>query len=382
MKEVFAGAENIISSLGFTCEENIQAILGGRSGIAYDVKHEYSPESLPLALIDRQRFGSLSAGFDKTYTSLEKMFILSVKDSLTSCGVDASAPDTLFLITTTKGNIELLDPAQKAAYGKDDIYLHGMAAKITRFFNNPNQAVVVSNACVSGVLGILYGQRLIGSGRYRNIIVSGGDLLSEFIVSGFLSFQSLSPEACRPFDRSRNGLSLGEGCGTIVLSEDHGVFIEGEPIRVTGGAGSNDANHISGPSRTGEGLYLAIRHALRISGMDADAIDSISAHGTATLYNDEMESKAFCAAGMENTPLNSYKAYIGHTLGAAGVIEAAISLQSMKRNLLFRSMGYIDHGVTGNINVIRHTREKQIKTCLKTGSGFGGSNAAVIFQKM
>jgi 3-oxoacyl-[acyl-carrier-protein] synthase-1 len=382
MKEVFAGAENIISSLGFTCEENICAILEGRPGIAPDVKHEYSPESLPLALVERQRFGELSGGLNRKYTRLEKMFILSVKDSLARCGVDASAPDTLFLITTTKGNIELLDPAQKAAYGKDNIYLHGMAAKITRFFGNPNQAVVVSNACVSGVLGLIYGQRLISSGRYRNIIVSGGDLLSEFIVSGFLSFQSLSPDACRPFDRSRNGLSLGEGCGTIVLSEDPGIFAEGEPVRLAGGAGSNDANHISGPSRTGEGLYLAIRHALRISGMDAKAIDSISAHGTATLYNDEMESKAFCAAGMENIPLNSYKGYIGHTLGAAGVIEAAICLQSMKRNLLFRSLGYHDHGVTGNIQVIRQTQEMPVNTCLKTGSGFGGSNAALIFQKM
>ncbi|MEN8225154.1 MAG: beta-ketoacyl synthase, partial [Bacteroidota bacterium] len=148
-----------------------------------------------------------------------------------------------------------------------------------------------------------------------------------------------------------------------------------------GGAGSNDANHISGPSRTGEGLQIAIRHSLEFSGVSTDVIDSISAHGTATDHNDEMEAKAFNSAGLATVPINSFKGYIGHTLGGAGIIESAISLQSMKKNILFRSAGYHEKGVSKEINVINKTENKEINTCLKTASGFGGSNAAVVFQK-
>ena len=121
---------------------------------------------------------------------------------------------------------------------------------------------------------------------------------------------------------------------------------------------------------------------MKLTGTRPENIDTISAHGTATDYNDEMEAKAFSAAGLEQAPLNSYKGYIGHTLGAAGVIEAAISLQSMRMNMLFRSAGYEDHGVSKNLNVIRESHEQEITTCLKTASGFGGSNAAVIFRKI
>jgi 3-oxoacyl-[acyl-carrier-protein] synthase-1 len=256
-----------------------------------------------------------------------------------------------------------------------------MAKVIAGHFSNPNTPMIVSNACISGVLGIVYAQRLIEAGKFKHVVVSGGDLMSEFIVSGFQSFQSLSMQACKPFDRDRDGLTLGEGCGTIILSSEKASFHGSDPIKVLAGAGSNDANHISGPSRTGEGLFLAIDHAMKSSGLTASQIDTISAHGTATDYNDEMESKAFSSAGLEEVPLNSYKGYIGHTLGAAGVIEAAISLQSMKKNTLFRSAGYTHHGVSKNINLIEKTEKKEVNSCLKTASGFGGSNAVVIFQK-
>ncbi len=382
MKSVFAGAENIISPLGLTVDENISNILKGNSGIAIDDSGIYSPLPLPLSRID---YGLLTDRFHKIlkqdpYTQMERMFILSIAEALDHVDLDVSSHDTLFIITTTKGNIDLLDHAQQEKFGKRRVFLHEMAKMISGHFKNPNPALIVSNACISGVLGIVYGERLIRSGRYKNIVVSGGDLMSEFIVSGFQSFQSLSEKACKPFDKSRDGLSLGEGCGTIILTSESSKFHE-TPMKVLGGAGSNDANHISGPSRTGEGLFLAIKHAMHLADIAHTEIESISAHGTATDYNDEMEAKAFSRAGLEAVPMNSYKAYFGHTLGAAGVIEAATSLQSMKRNMLFRSAGYEEHGVSTNINIIRKHEEKEISNCLKTASGFGGSNAAVVFQK-
>jgi 3-oxoacyl-[acyl-carrier-protein] synthase-1 len=380
MTEVFAGAENIISSLGFTSDENIENIIRGKSGIVLDDSGIYSPSMLPLSKVDHEHLESIHP-LSADLTRMERMFITSILDAGKRADVDLSSPDTLFILTTTKGNIDLLDPVLQARFGKDRIHLHSMAKVITAYFNNPNKAIIVSNACISGVLGIIYGERLIRAGKYKHVVVSGGDLMSEFIVSGFQSFQSLSEQACKPFDRDRTGLTLGEGSATLILSSLQEIFNE-TPVKVLGGAGSNDANHISGPSRTGEGLLVAIHQAMKLSGLKPEDIDTISAHGTATDYNDEMEAKAFSRAGLEEVPLNSYKAYIGHTLGAAGVIEAAISLQSMKRNMLFRSAGYDHHGVSKDINVIKENIETEVSTCLKTGSGFGGSNAAVIFQKM
>ena len=377
MVDVFAGAENILSSLGFTIEENIDNLLIGNSGIEIDRSMEYAPLDLPLSRIDH----ALIKGDPEKYTLMERMFIQSIEESLRESTVDASSADTLFIFTTTKGNIELLDPKIGEKFQKERIHLHEMATVISGYFQNPNTPLVVSNACISGVLGIVYAERLIRSGKYKHVLVCGGDLMTEFVVSGFLSFQSLSERACKPFDKARDGLTLGEGCGTILLSSEPDVF-KSEPVNVIGGAGSNDANHISGPSRTGEGLFIAVTQAMKQSGLKADDIDFISAHGTATDYNDEMEARAFGRAGLEKVPVNSFKGYIGHTLGAAGVIESAICLQSMRRNMLFRSAGYDEHGVSVDINVIRENHNSEIRSCLKTGSGFGGSNAAVIFQKL
>lgn len=382
---VYAGAENIITSLGFNSGENIERILAGDSGIAIDRSGRYSPEPLPLSHIDHERaeslFKEICPASKGPFTPLEKLFILSITHALRQSRIDISSAETGIIFSSTKGNIDLLQPEKEHTFGRERIYLHEMARTISACFGNPNTPIVLSNACVSGVLALVYAERLIRAGKYKNMVVSGGDLMSEFIVSGFQSFQSLSSKACKPFDKERDGLNIGEGCGTLILSSAQDAFND-QAVKVLGGAGSNDANHISGPSRTGEGLYQAIRQTMKISGLKAGELDSISAHGTATNYNDEMEAKAFSRCGMEAIPLNSYKGYIGHTLGAAGVIESALSLQSMKRNMLFRSAGYTTHGVSTEQNIIREHEEKEITNCLKTGSGFGGSNAAILFQKI
>jgi len=148
-------------------------------------------------------------------------------------------------------------------------------------------------------------------------------------------------------------------------------------VSVGEGAVTNDANHISGPSRTGEGLYLAIRETLQ----GHDEVDMISAHGTATLYNDEMESLALKGAGLQNIPVHSLKGFLGHTLGAAGVLESALAVAAMKRNCQIPTLGYRDHGVTGNISVTTSPDRTEINNLLKVASGFGGCNAAIRFTK-
>ncbi|MBU0763731.1 MAG: beta-ketoacyl synthase, partial [Bacteroidetes bacterium] len=244
-----------------------------------------------------------------------------------------------------------------------------------------NKPIVVSNACISGVVAIIIASRLLREGRFQNVIVTGADILSEFVVSGFQSFKAISPEPCKPFDARRDGMSIGEGCGTIVLTLDQQYIPDEHRILVTGCSGSNDANHISGPSMTGEGLYTAIRNALDEADLLPVDIDFISAHGTATPYNDEMEAKALTMARLNNKPVNSLKGYFGHTLGAAGILESVAAIHSMKENLLIKTLGYSEHGVSCELNVVKELIGCEINRCIKTASGFGGCNAAILFEK-
>lgn len=205
-------------------------------------------------------------------------------------------------------------------------------------------------------------------------------MITRFVLSGFQSFQAVSAAPCKPFDAARNGVTLGEGAATIVLSIEPPVNAAAH-IRVTGGAVSNDANHISGPSRTGQELFQAMQRTMHEAGVTTADIDFISAHGTATLYNDEMESKAITLAGLQEVPVNSLKGYYGHTLGAAGLIESVISVHSLLQNLVIPTKGFSEPGTTKSLNVCSTLQPGFLKTCLKTASGFGGCNAAVLFNK-
>ena len=149
-------------------------------------------------------------------------------------------------------------------------------------------------------------------------------------------------------------------------------------MQIVSGASANDANHISGPSRTGDGLFQAVTKTLKDQNIKPDVI---SAHGTATPYNDEMESIAFERAGLTNVPVNSLKGYYGHTLGAAGVLETVMTLEAAAHNKFIRSAGFSEHGVSGKIQIAREHQTENIKTILKTASGFGGCNGAALFVK-
>ena len=327
-----------------------------------------------ISAIDNERLQQASEKLKivEPYTRLEQLLILSITDALKGCNIDVSKANTAFVISSTKGNINLIQQPNPSA----ELHLRKTGRRIQQYFKNPNTPVLVCNACISGVMAAIVGARLIRMGKYEHVVVVGSDILSEFILSGFYALKAVSEVPCRPFDKDRTGISLGEGCATLVLSAHPQSASD---IQILGGSISNDANHISGPSRTGSGLQQAIRSALTTSGNPE--VDFISAHGTATLYNDEMEAKAFNAVGLNEVPLNSFKGYWGHTLGAAGVLEIVASCASMRNNTLIQSAGYANSGVSLPLNIIEARESADIQTCLKTSSGFGGCNGAVVLQK-
>ena len=381
---IYFRSSNIISSLGFDTKETFNSMLRGDIGISSINNKKYYPEVFPASMIDEvkleKEFEIVATKYANTkkYTKLEKMIIVSVYDALSKTDVDIKSKHTAIILSTTKGNIELLS-GDNNSFDYNRVLLWRLGEIIQDFFNNPNNAIVISNACISGVLAINSAAMYIEAGMYDNIVVTGGDIVSRFVVSGFMSFMSLSPTACKPFDVNRDGLSLGEAAGTVVLSKFKNN--NQQNIVFKGGATANDANHISGPSRTAEGSFVAIGKALAEADMSSSHIDHISAHGTATSYNDEMESIAIERQNLLHASVNTIKGYLGHTLGAAGIIETAILLEEMNRNIILKTAGFEKSGVSQPINIVNKTNNKEITCCLKLASGFGGSNAAMIISK-
>jgi 3-oxoacyl-[acyl-carrier-protein] synthase I len=380
VSDVFIASDNIITSLGFTTIENARNMLAGNTGIRLTEDKHIAPYPFYASLIDSSQLHSGFSLIDNPdhFSRFEQMSVCSIKDALSGTEIDCADPDTLFILSTTKGNIDLLESENKDRYGQERIYLWSTARLIQRFFNFRNEPVVISNACISGVQAIITGAHLIRAGIYDTVIINGTDIVSEFVLSGFNSFKSLSTGPCRPFDKTRDGLSLGEGSGTIILTSKPSLSKSKEKMLVGEGFTTNDANHISGPSRTGEGLFLAINSLLKRASAE---IDFISAHGTATLYNDEMEAIAITRAGLQSVPVNSFKGYWGHTLGAAGIIESVMSVYSLRNNVLINTLGYHEMGLTNPLAIIDGVTRKEITNCLKIASGFGGCNAAILFCK-
>jgi len=376
MQDIFIISDNILSPIGATTAENFEQLKKKVSGIK-----KYNNTLLSDAPFSASLF-SEKINFIKnsrqSYTRFEQLLIASIEEALNKSNVNAADKKTVLIISTTKGNISLLETEAITRDLEKRISLSASAKLIAECFGFINKPVIISNACVSGIVAILTGMRLIQSGQYENAVVAGADVISKFVLSGFQAFQATSAEPCKPFDVNRNGITLGEGAATVILSSNQK---RSQHIKVLAGAVSNDSNHISAPSRTGEELSYSITKTLNDAHLSAKDIDFISAHGTATIYNDEMEAKAITLANLQDTPANSLKGYYGHTLGAAGLIESIISIHSLKENIVIPSLGFEEIGVTNPINICTDLLRGNFKNCLKTASGFGGCNAAVVFGK-
>jgi 3-oxoacyl-[acyl-carrier-protein] synthase I len=371
MKEVYVVSDAIVSPLGLSTEANFAQLKNKVTAITLHPDNNLSPTPFWAALMSRDVLDSTFPQEKDSFTHFEKLCICSITKALEQSKLDVKNKSTLLVLSTTKGNVDLL---LNSAFKPSRVYLSESAKVIQHFFGMHHTPLLVSNACTSGVVAINLAWRLLQQNEYETIIVCGADSVSEFTISGFEAFKALSPNPCKPFDANRDGTSLGEGAGCMILSTKNK-----QGIKVLQGFSSNDANHISGPSRDGAGLFIAVNKTLKAN--QNPTLDYISAHGTGTLYNDEMESKAFNLSGLGAVPVNSYKGYFGHTFGAAGIIESAITLESMRQNYLLSSLGYTTKSESVNLTIIEESHSSHLSTCLKTASGFGGCNAAVLFQK-
>lgn len=376
-KEIYITQTNCITPLGFDVQSNIEAIVRGDSGIQLHENISLMPNAFYASIINDEKINSaftrISA--DTKYSRLEKMMILALEPIIRNSGVELNSK-TAFILSTTKGNVTALKNDSEESF--NNAHLDVLAKNISDFFGFTTQPIVVSNACVSGILAVSIAKRMIQSELYNNIFIVAGDEVSEFVLSGFNAFQAMSDLPCKPYSKNRTGVSLGEATSAVLISAEAG----NAKIKVIGDSSINDANHISGPSRTGEGLFKSIQNAMKEAKIKSDQIDYISAHGTATPFNDEMEAIAINRLGLQNAPINSLKGFYGHTLGASGLLETVIAIESANKNILFESKGFDEIGVSESINVIQKNEKATIEYFLKTASGFGGCNTAVIFEKV
>lgn len=363
--KIYVGAGSVVTPLGDSVESNFTSLLEGKTGV------RLVPDVLPGHSI-------MASAFDRDFKDINffhQLIQKTLTSTLNELNLSEAKGNWLVVFCTTKGNVDagLFDKSEWASPLATERWIRD-------FLPFHSDSKTISLACVSGLAGVIYASDRITLGEYDHAIVVGADLVSRFTASGFMSFQALSDEVCLPFDSRRKGLNLGEGAAAVVLSSKKEIF-HSETIRYMGGSTCNDANHISGPSRTGEGLYLSIKRTLEATQSNPSQIDFISAHGTATRYNDDMESIAFGRWGWENVPLHSLKGNYGHSLGASSLIELVMSIHSLKKDTILPTYGFQLPGTVEELNVSSIPRKEKLHTFLKTASGFGGVNASAIFTE-
>lgn len=394
----------MITPLGEGVGKNFSAILRGESGVTGTTDPRITQSVLTAGIIPEEVYVNVRERLGARAKSLTRTEILTcgcLKSLIQSLPQELQTAlgngRTGIVVATAKGNISALEGRCGSGpfipEDDDKVLFSSMARCISEFSGVRESDIrIISNACISGVSAIVAARRMLLVGDYDMVIVVGADTQNRFITSGFASFKSLSPELCRPYDESRCGLNLGEAAGAMALTSMPVMWscgLDGESgyVTIDGGAVSDDANHISGPSRTGDGLFFSMRNAMKEAGVNAAGIDLLQMHGTATAYNDEMESKAACLVGVQDVPVQSLKPYFGHTMGASGVIETIIAAAEIQEGIIAGTKGYEKSGVRLNVsasnrvitrNLVMSSPAGKINRCLKTASGFGGTNAAVL----
>ncbi len=389
-------ADNITSPLGQTTAENVESVLSDATGLRrYDrlwglptpfVASLFSERQREMieskaASIENRADAGTEAAQRKTeaapLTFFEAVATASVAQALESLApADAErvrTARTAFILSTTKGNVEQL------ADGGEMTLPSESAARIASCFDGKMgkevQCVVVCNACISGLSALILADRLLASGEAEVAVVCGVDVQSDFIVAGFQSLKALSDAPCRPFDIERLGLNLGEAAATAVLAA---LPPEGaaNAWEIRAGAMSNDAYHISAPSKKGEGLQQVLRRLLRETSPEDVAL--VNAHGTATMFNDQMEGIALRETQLSGVPVGALKGYFGHTMGAAGVLETVLTMHTTARGILPATRGFSELGVSARLDVSATPKRVEKAQFIKQISGFGGCNAGVL----
>ncbi len=395
MERIFVTGIGIISPLGDTPEQNHQALKEGKCGITnLELFSTRYSDILPFAEIKtenkilQEKLKAYEPGLTRTTLLALHACKKAIEDSrLTS--EQLKSYGTALVGATTVGGMCLTDELYNDAnnttegsaylssydFGSVSIYLQ-------QKYNIQGIVNTINTACSSSANAIMYGARLIKYGMAERVIVGGTDSLAKFTINGFNSLMILAPRICRPFDNKRNGLNLGEGAAFLVLEGEKTCSGKKVYAELTGYCNANDAFHPSSLSDDGTGPYLAMKGALEKANLTPDKIDFINAHGTGTENNDEVESKAMLRIFQNVPDFASTKSNIGHTLGAAGAIEAVYSLLSLIHQEVFPSLNFSESITSTGLTPVLAYQKKPVQHVLSNSFGFGGNCSSLIFSKV
>ena len=314
-----------------------------------------------------------------------RLLATAADDLLARAPLDVDPARIAIVVGTALGGVEELeraldDPADTvhAAGALYDAPAHALAARL----GVRGPVLTVSTACASGATALGLGADLLRAGRVDRVIAGGYDVLCRFVMRGFDALRSLTRERVRPFDRRRNGLLLGEAAALVMMARDGEA--PAQLGRLLGHASTGDGVHISAPDPGGRGLALAVRQAMDEAGVDAAAIDLVSAHGTATPLNDRVESHVLretLGPRALAVPVHAIKAGLGHTMGAAATLEAIACLLAARHGLIPHTLGFEEPDPECGLDIVAGApRVTPVRVSLSTSLGFGGCNAALVLE--
>lgn len=384
----------IISGIGNTVAENRDALMNGIGGIgkANILSSKYTG-LLPFSEVrfNTEQLKQVLVANEAGITRTTLLALHAFEQALADAGLTremVSSSDTAVINASTVGGMcltdELYSDANKEYNGSEFLESYDCSSVILylqKRYGLKGILNTINTACSSAANAILYGARLIKSGRAKRAIVGGTDSLAKFTVNGFNSLHILSDEVCRPFDEARKGLNLGEGAAFLVLEQENDVTGKKQYASLSGYCNTNDAFHASSLSETGEGPYLCMKGALEAAGLEPAAIDFINAHGTGTENNDEVESRAMMRLFGTPPAFASTKSNTGHTLGAAGAIEAVYSILNLYHQELYPALNFKDPISSTGLTPVTTYLQASLQHVMSNSFGFGGNCSSLIFSK-
>lgn len=394
MSRIVVTGMGVISALGNSVNANHDALIKGTCCISslelVKTKYAATLRFGEIKIENHQLKNNLSVNENNvTRTTLLALhaFNEAVADSRLS-NVELASYDTALVAASTVGGMCLTDELYHDSNATTDgsPYLASYDCGFTALYLQHRYGIKgvvnsVNTACSSSANAIMFGARLIKNGFAKRAIVGGTDSLAKFTINGFNSLNILAPQNCRPFDKERNGLNLGEGAAFLVLEREEDVPSKKSYAVLTGYANANDAFHPSSLSENGEGPYLAMKESLRVAKLNPSQINFISTHGTGTENNDEVESRAMMRIFDSVPPFASTKSKIGHTLGAAAAIETVFSILALSNNEVYPSLNFTTPIESTGLKPVTAFHKHNIENVMANSFGFGGNCSSLVFSK-
>lgn len=386
----------IISAIGHSVEENKTSLLASKSGITtlkhIQTKHSKLIKVGEISLSNAQLTKQLQLSEDNNFTRTGLLGLFAAKSALKNANIsNISDYRTGFISATTVGGMDMTELYLKQFASNVEAQKHiqshhagDATQKIADAIGITEFVTTISTACSSAANAIMLGARLIKAGKLDRVIVGGSDPLSKFTINGFKTLMIQSDELCSPFDTDRKGLNLGEAAAYLVLESDAVVQKENKKVLayLSGYGNANDAFHQTASSENGEGAFLAMQKALTMAGLNPNQIDYINAHGTATPNNDLSESVAIQRVFGKNIPdFSSTKAFTGHTLAAAGVVEAVYSVLALQEQTVFPNLNFKTAIPETGLIPATSVAKKELQHVLSNSFGFGGNCSTLIFSR-